>query len=715
MDHNAQFPSRRGAEPFGQQAKSSLPDPALAHSSELTSTFNQALALHRDGRLANAEQLYRQILTVQPDHFDSLHLLGCIYQQRGNHADAIRQIDTALRINPNAAAAHCNRAVALHELSRFAEALASCDTAIALKPDFTEAFYNRGIALEGMQRLDEALASYDQAIALKPDHPEAFNNRGIVLRQLKRLDEALASYDQAIALKPDYPEVFYNRGVVLKELHRLDEALASNQQAIALKPGFAEARYAMCMAELPILYMNEAEIVTRRAAYERRLRELCEADRGSADQVRFAKGFGYSQPFYLPYQGYNDRGLQAIYGAFVCRAMAACYPPAAPVPLPKPEEPVRVGIVSGFFRQHSNWKLPIKGWLSQLDRTRFRIFGYHTSARQDAETSAAAAMCDRFVTGPLSIDGWREQILADAPHVLIYPEVGMDRVAAALAAQRLTAVQCNSWGHPETSGFPTLDYYLSSDLMEPPDAQEHYTERLVRLPNLSVYWEPTEAPPASIAQRNFGLRAGATIYWCCQSLFKYLPRFDTVFPRIARGAGDCQFVFIEGEVPHTTALFRQRLDQAFVAQGLSMNDHCVFLPRLDQFEFLAATRQCHVFLDSIGWSGCNSTLESLLYDLPIVTMPGPLMRGRHSTAILRMMDVTETIAETLDDYVLIAVRLAQDAAWRLAVSARIAAARHRVQHDRACILGLEQFLNHVARGNEPDIVVGAVNASPGQK
>jgi predicted O-linked N-acetylglucosamine transferase (SPINDLY family) len=189
----------------------------------------------------------------------------------------------------------------------------------------------------------------------------------------------------------------------------------------------------------------------------------------------------------LRFRARNDRDLQAYYGSFVCRIMTKRYPPAALAPPPGAHEKVRVGIVSGFFRRHSNWKLPIKGWLTQLDRRRFQVFGYHTGEQVDAVTKAAADLCDRFIQGPKSIEGWRSEILGDAPNVLIYPEIGMDRVAPVLAAQRLAAVQCNSWGH----GFPTLDYYLSSDLMEPPDGQEHYTERLVRLPNLSTYCEPT--------------------------------------------------------------------------------------------------------------------------------------------------------------------------------------------------------------------------------
>src|SRR5262249_48849988 len=141
---------------------------------------------------------------------------------------------------------------------------------------------------------------------------------------------------------------------------------------------------------------------------------------------------GSSQPFLLPYQGYNDRDLQNAYGALVCGAMAERHPPAALAAPPGPGEKVRVGVVSGYFLGHSNWKIPVRGWLSQLDRSRFEIFGYHTGAETDAETAVAAALCSRFVQGPLPLDRWRQAILDDAPHVLIYPEVGMDSIAAQL-------------------------------------------------------------------------------------------------------------------------------------------------------------------------------------------------------------------------------------------------------------------------------------------
>ena len=229
-------------------------------------------------------------------------------------------------MRPDYAEALSNRGVTLSELKRFEEALASYDLALALRPDHAEALSNRGVTLMELKRFKEALASYDRALVVRPDYAEALSNRGNILRELMRFDEALASYDRALAVRPDYAEALSNRGVTLHELNRFEEALASYEKAIALRPDFGEAQFALCMAELPILYMDEPEIIVRRTAYERRLRALCDAGDGSTNLADLAKGVGFSQPFYLAYQGYNDRDLQALYGSFVCRTYGKVLP-----------------------------------------------------------------------------------------------------------------------------------------------------------------------------------------------------------------------------------------------------------------------------------------------------------------------------------------------------------------------------------------------------
>jgi protein O-GlcNAc transferase len=661
--------------------------------------FAQALEHHRAGRLVEAERLYREVCAADPNHGESFHRLGVVAHQLGR-PDAAEFLARAVALKPDIAEAHNDLGVVLGARGRFAEAAASFARAVALRPDYAEAHNNLGAALRRLGKTDEAVPHYERVAALMPNAFGAHNNLANALMELGRLEAALAHYDRALALAPDFAPAHYNRGVALRGQSRFAEAAASFERALAVKPDFIAAKFAACMARLPIIYTDEAEIARRRADYAACLRALHDDVERAARPGDLADMVGAHQPFYLAYQGGNDRELQAVYAEMICRIMAARYGPARLPAPPASDEPVRVGIVSGFFRHHSNWKIPISGWLGQLDRRRFRLFGYHTEREVDAETATAAGQCERFVQGPLPVEGWRRAILDDAPHVLIYPEVGMDRVGAQLAAQRLAPVQCVSWGHPDTSGFPTLDFFLSSDLMEPPDAQEHYTERLVRLPNLSVYYEPPDHAPVALARPDLGLRPSATVYWCSQAVYKYLPQFDRVFPRIARAVGDCQFTFIRFPgAAHVTDLFRQRLERAFADFGLNAGEHCVFLPRLDPQQYAAAARWCDIGLDSIGWSGCNSTLECLSDDLPIVTMPGPLMRGRHTAAILTMMGVADTVAGTLDEYVTTAVRLARDAPWRMALRKKIAASKHRVYRDRACIAALEDFLDTEARRN----------------
>jgi predicted O-linked N-acetylglucosamine transferase (SPINDLY family) len=551
--------------------------------------------------------------------------------------------------------------------------------------------------LEALDRIDEALASYDKAIAINPAFGEAAINRARVLGSQNRYEEALAAFGQALAVNTNDPEIYYHRARLLLELNRNDDAAVDLRKALALRPDDAKARYAACFAELPILYADESEIARRRTQYEVLLRALCADVETGKLTGDLHKAIAAKQPFLLSYQGLNDITLQRLYGGMICNVMARKFAPAPVAQPPAPGEPIRVGIVSGFFHGHSNWKIPIKGWLSQLDRSRFKLFGYYLGKVHDRATDAAAALCERFVHCDLTIEAWRDEIVADAPHVLIYPGLLMDGVSLQLAAQRLAPVQCNSWGHPETSGMPTLDYFLSSDLMEPAAAAAHYTEKLIRLPNLSVYYEPTDTEPVPTTREEVGIRPGAIAYWSAQSLYKYLPQYDEVFARIAKEAGannaDCQFIFLRHNGGDgINDLFEARLTRAFAAHGLKASDHCVFLPRMSLYKFVAAAGLCDVFLDSIGWSGCNSALESLQHDLPVVTFRGALMRGQHSAAILAMMGISETVAETVDEYVAIAARLAGAPEERRQLKERTAANKHRLYRDRICIAALEDFL-----------------------
>jgi len=203
--------------------------------------LREAVALHSQGQLSRARELYEEILRVEPRHFDALHLSGVIAAVTGDPRKAVELIGSAIEIDPRNHNAYNNQGAALQEAGNWEAALASYDRAIALKSDYAEPHYNRGNVLKDFGRWDAALASYDRAIALQQDHAQAHSNRGIVLVELKRWEEAVASYDRAIALRSNFAEAHYNRAIALCGLRQWDAALAAYDRAIALKHDYAEA------------------------------------------------------------------------------------------------------------------------------------------------------------------------------------------------------------------------------------------------------------------------------------------------------------------------------------------------------------------------------------------------------------------------------------------------------------------------------------------
>jgi predicted O-linked N-acetylglucosamine transferase (SPINDLY family) len=290
----------------------------------------------------------------------------------------------------------------------------------------------------------------------------------------------------------------------------------------------------------------------------------------------------------------------------------------------------------------------------------------------------------RFAQAVGGVRRWAETILAAQPDVLIYPEVGMDPMTFKLAALRLAPVQATAWGHPQTSGLPTMDLYLSAQAFEPQDAQAHYTERLVALPGLGCHIEPSAvaAYPASVDK-------SLPLLLCAGTPFKYAPEHDRVLVEIARRLGECRMVFFVYSDSTLSEKLRSRLAAGFGADF----ERCVsFVPWQTRAGFYGWLQAADVYLDTIGFSGFNTALQALECGLPVVTREGRFMRGRLASGILKRMEMPELICENEAQYVDLAVRLASEPDYRRHVSAEIAKRRAVLFGDRAPIAALEELL-----------------------
>ena len=234
-------------------------------SPDLRKMCADALRYHQAGQLNKAEQLYRQILAVDPRIAEMHSNLGEALRVQGKLNEAVACHRRAINLKPDSAQAHNNLGYALQDQGKLDEAAAQYQRAISIKPDFAEAYLNLGNALCYRGKLDEAVAQYQRALALNPYLAVAHDNLGNTLRDQGKLDEAVAQYQRALAVKPDFAQAYNNLGNTLIDQGKLDEAVAQYQRAISIKPDFAEAYLGMGNAFKELGRLADAEVSYRRA------------------------------------------------------------------------------------------------------------------------------------------------------------------------------------------------------------------------------------------------------------------------------------------------------------------------------------------------------------------------------------------------------------------------------------------------------------------
>jgi tetratricopeptide (TPR) repeat protein len=232
--------------------------PAAGDPAALGEMFSTALQNHQSGRMAEAENLYRQILGIDPNHADALHMLGVLAYQAGRPEAAIDLIGRAILLQETNASYHNNVGEAFRYLGRLDEAVAHFNRATDLDPYGAEGHMNLGNARKQQGRLDDAIGGYRRALDLKPDYAEAHMNLGVALMAQGKGQEAEDHFRAALSLNPTFPEALMNLGILLQDRGELGEAIAQHRQAVALRPHYAVAHFNLGNALLDQGHLDEA-------------------------------------------------------------------------------------------------------------------------------------------------------------------------------------------------------------------------------------------------------------------------------------------------------------------------------------------------------------------------------------------------------------------------------------------------------------------------
>jgi protein O-GlcNAc transferase len=695
-------------------------------------SFDKALEAHRAQRLDEAERLYGEALAADPGHVRARHNLGAVYLQRKQVQEALPHL--ALAAGQGAGTENwVTYGLALVEAGQFKQAEDLLTdrqsrggqsqggdsprvTALALRLnhawglsliaegrcDAAEARLRRaleaapadprvhsdlGAALVLQKsRAADAEVVLRQALALDPGQVEALTNLGVAVRKLEREAEAEAAFRQALKLDPENTGALRNLGNLLKGHDRIEEAKACYLAASRIDGTLSAAMQVHLMVST--FPMSWEQIRQERSGYQDNLARF----RSSPLAYRFDTEPNNLPWFPLSYHGLNDRALLQQTSDVLREKNPGLnyHSPRLRDWRPPTGRRIKVAFISQFFHDHVVGKLN-RGFIENLDRSRFEVAVVHLrDSKPDAFRAELDRAADASMTLGASLDDQRRQMEALAPDVAFFADIGMSGGSYYLAHSRLAPVQATSWGHPNTTGVDTMDYFVSAASLEPDDGPDAYVERLALLSRLPTCYPAPSLGDTSLSRADLGLPTTGVLYGCPQSLFKIHPEFDRVLADIAQGDPDGHIVLLDPAKPHWTEILTAR----WRAQQPALLERIRFLPRMPTDRFVAHLGQIDVLLDPIHFGSGNTLFEPMLHGTPIVTWPGGFARGRIVAAAYRQMAIEDApVAERLEDYAPLALALGKDPARRARLRAALRdAAQTELFSDVQAVRDFETFL-----------------------
>jgi len=547
--------------------------------------------------------------------------------------------------------------------------------------------------LAAEQDFKAAILCLQEGLQLAPGDGELWSKLARLLQAMGRYGDAIPCLIRQAELEPanaacrtELGHLFRNVGYVGDAIHWHGEALAVQPDSLLLHLNY--------LFVLPLVAESDHQIAE--------CRKRCEEGLQALEQEQPLLGFDRDvavncHPYYLIYHDRNDRELLERHGRLITRALGSGLlpeqrprlPRAMPMPGDAPIPRIRIGFLSGFFYNHSNARA-FDGLILHLDRHRFEVVLIHlASSIRDGVSAELEACCQEVVVLPAPLDAASEKLAELRLDLLFYTDLGMHPFLTMLATRRSAPVQATGWGVPQTSGLPGIDYYLSGDLVEPPEAQEHYSETLVRLPGLPCCYRSEAIEPLERERDYYLLPPQMPLWGCLHRLEKFHPDFDLALEAIARAVPDSLFVFVEEDVPALTSLYLDRLART----APMARERVLMLARMDRLDFLALAGCLDVLLDPFHFGSGITLYETIHSGTPVVTLEGRFLRSRFVAAAYRLMEVEDPpVAATPAEYVERAVALMKDPQRRGLLRQEIAAkAKARLYDRRDYVRGFEDF------------------------
>lgn len=631
--------NRKQKKALRSHKKNKIATPAVSSTDDpqLSRLLNQALTLHRENNLVQAEATYRTILAHNENHPEALHYMGILYAQQGRHAEAIELYKRSLAIAPEVSAAHHNLGIALNSLERHEEALAAFQHAVTTDPENVDAYNNLGGMLGYFDRQEEAKNCFSKALEINPDYDDAHYNLAVLLSDQKRFDEARKHYLKTIKLNPHHFSAFNNLGIIHMMKKELQEARRCFQSALQINPEHSNS-----LSQLAIC-----------------LRQLC--DWRDFDKTKKAltqwQHSGNIAPNAFSFLMWSDdpAAQQQCAKAYTESLIPKELKPINAIPIAEGER-IKIAYLSSDFREH-----PVAHLTAELyelhDRTKFEItaIAYGSDDSSPMRQRLINAF-DHFIdTENMSDSEVAELIASKGIHIVIDLMGHTQGARPAVLAKRPAPIQVNYLGYTGSMGADFIDYILVDTFSVPPEQQPFFTEHLVHLPNCYMPSDSKRIISPQIPTRaQCGLPEKSFVFCCFNNSYKITPKIFNSWMNCLK-AVNSSVLWLKVD----NQFAQENLQKEAEALGVNKN-RLFFASYLEGIEdHLARYQQADLFLDTYPYGAHTTANDALYAGLPMLTYTGKSFISRVGGSLLHSSGLPELITHSLAKYEGLAIQLAK--------------------------------------------------------
>ena len=670
-----------------EAARTLLSELLKKHPADAGISLELGCLFHETGQLEFALRYYRDALKAKPDLAEGWHMLGRLFQQLEKPPQALEAYTHALELDPDNA--RCwNSLGLLHYLTgETAEARKALQQAVSLHPEIAE--YHLNLAMAWLQEsviAANALKSFEMALRLKPEFASELVKIADHFFYEGRTYLASSFYRCALNGLVDRFEIYVKLAQCAERECEMQQALDYYHKALELKPDqwLLQIRAALL---LPLIYQSPEDVQVWRQRFSDNLEYLHDLVQREKLPRAVQTLSLYSPAFLLAYQGIENHRLLTRLSELWRKLFAL--PTAGRNRLRTKKR--RIGIVSAFFFDHSISSVYL-GLVRELKARGHDLTCFAVGVRKvDEVTQELQELAHWQLLAPdLPLPRLAEKIVASDIDVLIFPEIGLDPLTYFLAHGRLAPVQVQLFGHPVSSGIATVDYFVSSSMIETENAQEHYSETLIQLPRVPFLHKRPELPQPLLSRAELGLPEGR-IYFVPGMLFKLHPNHDPLFASILQQDEEAHIVMIQPAVH----FWQDKLWKRFERSLGPWLDRVHFLPWMPQEHFYSLLLQADAALDTVHFCAGNVAYQAFGLGVPLVTLPGSYLRSRTTYGLYEQIGMLDLVANSWEEYSDLALRLARDTEWQQQMRQKVYELATPAFDDAAIMAELADFIEKV--------------------